>query len=655
MPSSHLSPVARSLLCGLVALAGLLGAFTAQAGAATSFSHVGAFAESGPDGGLHHIRKLAVEHSTGNLLVVRGGDVTVYRPTPTGAGYLTAFGNLDNELDGPHGIAIDQADGDVFVSDPLTNQIQRYATDGRPIPIYSRVSYSSPAAGAGPGEIGDFAASLAVDPTTGDLLVADPGDDLIQRYSSAGQFLGSFDGTGSPSTFTGLQDLAVDSTGDVIVVDSDGGDPADGAVSRVERFSSAGVWEETIGPVPGAANVAVRPFNDELVISGNQDAVNRDETPTLFVYDSSSNAQLTFPANVAYSTVAGIAVNDGPAGKLYVTTDTSRGLYPGVYGLVSVQIFGPPAPPEASASVSGVTPWRASLAGTVVPNNLETTYYFEYGETDAYGTQTAPMSAGAAGSPVQVSEEVLGLEPSTTYHFRIVAENALGLVPGPDQTFTTGDRAAEVSIDSVTAVGASAATVNATVNTHGHAGTYRFYVVADDGSHKWSSGVSDLAATEDFRQVSAALSGLAPGTAYTARIEVTTSGGIVTTGRLRFSTASPQPPAFASPVAAVVPDFAAAPATSPPSRFAVGVGKGAALRVTVPGRGVVSIRGKGVRTVTKRPSAAGTTTVRLRLSKAGKRRLANSRSGKLRRKVTISYRPAGGSERSVTRSVTFKR
>src|SRR4051812_29579179 len=79
------------------------------------------------------------------------------------------------------------------------------------------------------------------------------------------------------------------------------------------------------------------------------------------------------------------------------------------------------------------------LTGTVNPKGSETTYLFEYGPTEAYGTQTPATSAGAGTKGVAVGTEVAGLTPATLYHFRLVATSAAGTTTGHDRTFTTKD------------------------------------------------------------------------------------------------------------------------------------------------------------------------------------------------------------------------
>src|SRR4051812_659512 len=78
-------------------------------------------------------------------------------------------------------------------------------------------------------------------------------------------------------------------------------------------------------------------------------------------------------------------------------------------------------PEVKSTSVGSVTATGATLNGTVKAHGQSTTYVFEYGLSKAYGSQTATGNAGASNSTVPVTAPVAGLQPETTYHFRIVA------------------------------------------------------------------------------------------------------------------------------------------------------------------------------------------------------------------------------------------
>ncbi len=95
------------------------------------------------------------------------------------------------------------------------------------------------------------------------------------------------------------------------------------------------------------------------------------------------------------------------------------------------------APTVNTGTATAVGQDIATLNGTVNPNGAATDYSFEYGTTTAYGNSTAPTSAGAGTSLVAASASISGLAANTTYHYRLVANNASGTSLGADQSFTT--------------------------------------------------------------------------------------------------------------------------------------------------------------------------------------------------------------------------
>ncbi|MDZ7633910.1 MAG: fibronectin type III domain-containing protein [Bacteroidales bacterium] len=108
----------------------------------------------------------------------------------------------------------------------------------------------------------------------------------------------------------------------------------------------------------------------------------------------------------------------------------------------------------------------AVLYGTVNPNWAETTVTFEYGLTTSYGT-SVPNFEGLLGAGLydySVSANIDGLEPGKTYHFRVRAENSLGITFSADRTFTTyGDKPTAVADEPLIQNG-SAAVLYGTVN-----------------------------------------------------------------------------------------------------------------------------------------------------------------------------------------------
>src|SRR5215218_1834087 len=102
-----------------------------------------------------------------------------------------------------------------------------------------------------------------------------------------------------------------------------------------------------------------------------------------------------------------------------------------------------PDPPVAvTGSATDITQTSATLTGTVDPNGAATTYHFEYSTDPAFASFTkAPdpdASAGSGDDPVSVSTSVNGLQPDTTYYFRLVAANDVPeMHTGETQSFAT--------------------------------------------------------------------------------------------------------------------------------------------------------------------------------------------------------------------------
>lgn len=104
------------------------------------------------------------------------------------------------------------------------------------------------------------------------------------------------------------------------------------------------------------------------------------------------------------------------------------------------QTFKAQGPPTISLeSASEVNTDGARVSATVDPGGASTSYHFEFGETTSYGT-SVPVPDSQIGSSIQpapVTTFLSGLNPDTTYHYRVVATNDNGTTPGDDHTFTT--------------------------------------------------------------------------------------------------------------------------------------------------------------------------------------------------------------------------
>lgn len=99
-----------------------------------------------------------------------------------------------------------------------------------------------------------------------------------------------------------------------------------------------------------------------------------------------------------------------------------------------------PQPTIDGESSEHVSSTGVTLRAQITPNEQQTTYRFEYGMSTAYGT-SVPVPDGAVGSgnePVLVTQLLQGLQPGTTYHYRLVVVNDEGEeIASGDRTFHT--------------------------------------------------------------------------------------------------------------------------------------------------------------------------------------------------------------------------
>lgn len=196
------------------------------------------------------------------------------------------------------------------------------------------------------------------------------------------------------------------------------------------------------------------------------------------------------------------------------------------------------APTASTGASESVTTGSAVVTGVVNPNSTATTYRFEYGTSTSYGLTTPDVDAGSGSADVPARATLTGLTAGTTYHYRVVANQAGGTpVPGGDRTFRTADRpiAPTVSSRAATGVNGGGATLNAGINPRGLA-TSVYFEYGTSTSYGTRTPVQNLPAGGSTVSVSAPVGGLRSNTRYNFRAVATSAAGVTRTSNRTFTT-----------------------------------------------------------------------------------------------------------------------
>jgi hypothetical protein len=256
-------------------------------------------------------------------------------------------------------------------------------------------------------------------------------------------------------------------------------------------------------------------------------------------YSSGASQQFTATPNTGYTVggwyVDGSLVQNG--GATYTLSDIQNNH---TISVTFPSVGSGPTALTGGASSIGTT--SANLNGSVNPNGLTTTAYFEWGTSTSYGNNTwaPPGNCGRGTTKIGVGPFYIdGLNPNTTYHFQLVAINSAGTKYGGDQTFTTQIQgsAPTVLTGVASGIGTTSAFMNGSVNPNGWATTAYF---------EWgtSTAYGNTVPNPQFNEgsgnnkigTSAELTGLSPNTTYHCQLVAVNSVGTTYGGDQTFTT-----------------------------------------------------------------------------------------------------------------------
>lgn len=208
-----------------------------------------------------------------------------------------------------------------------------------------------------------------------------------------------------------------------------------------------------------------------------------------------------------------------------------------VLGLAAPAAVAASEPVASTGTATSITSTSAKLNGTVNPEGQATSYYFEYGTTTSYGSQTTTADAGSGTANVPVSAPVASLAPRTRYHYRLVASNGSGTTLGSDVSFTTPKAPTPVVLTKRPInITQTSATLTGTVNPQGEATSYVFQY-GTSTAYGSQTPVADAGSGTAAVSASAAIGTLTPNTTYHYRMAATNAAGTAYGHDVSFKTA----------------------------------------------------------------------------------------------------------------------
>jgi hypothetical protein len=516
------------------------------------------------------------------LCALAGALLLCGAPAFAARGYVFegSFGSEGSEagkLKDPAGVAVNDstglepAAGDVYVVDEGNNRVERFSSTGSYLGQFNgsgtyedleeavkvKIGTAAPTgAFSTPEGIAVDNSTDPLDPSAGDVYVTDAGNDVIDKFSATGAYLGQISTSPGGGGFPVVDGVAVDPSGVVWVY---AGPPSAENGGEIYNYSDnqpnepiASRHSDAQGYVrPGFAvdsedNLYVTHFNGRVVAKlnsagesttpGKEEALDGRYGVTGIAVDLSNN-DVYLDGGGSVSELAangspidefgsehltggsGVAVN-ASSETVYVADATSDR----VDSFVSATL-----PDVTTEAPTGVTASTAVLRGAVNPDGIAVSQCeFEWGTEPGVYPHTVACSAlpGSGTEPVAVSAEITGLTPNTAYRYRLVAANATdkGVSNyGVEEPFFSAGPPA-IDAESSLGVGSSHATLSAQIDPGGYATHYHFEYDTTEYNSPVSHGTSvpipdgEIAPGFSDRAVNVNVKGLPASTAYHYRV-----------------------------------------------------------------------------------------------------------------------------------------
>ncbi len=267
---------------------------------------------------------------------------------------------------------------------------------------------------------------------------------VIDQFDSTGKYVGQLTGTAS-GLFKSPQSIAVDPATHHVYVGDSRANPAGGVGTEgvIDVFGPNSIVPDVtlepvsaVGPERATLNGAVNP-------DSAGEATCEFEYGTTAAYGSRAPCTKPVPEGNAVTSVQAEITGLQPDTVYHYRLDAhnQNGIVNTGQGPEDEGTFKTEGPGIESESVSEVTASSATLNTVIEPDNSPTSYYFEYGRTTEYGSQTVRAPVGSGEGDASLAAHIRDLEAGALYHYRVVAVSQLAggtfESDGADRTFVT--------------------------------------------------------------------------------------------------------------------------------------------------------------------------------------------------------------------------